>query len=114
MLAGAAAPYDLIVIGAGAAGSTAASEARGQGARVAMTEQWKVVARASTRAAIQQKPSSEPLTRSTKRATPADSGLRSTMPLPIGRRSLTVSSASSTPSVVVTVTAIFGSGDRSP
>ena len=36
------APYDLIVVGAGAAGSTAASEARGQGARVAMIEQWKV------------------------------------------------------------------------
>ena len=36
------APYDLIVVGAGAAGSTAASEARGQGARVAMVEQWKV------------------------------------------------------------------------
>jgi pyruvate/2-oxoglutarate dehydrogenase complex dihydrolipoamide dehydrogenase (E3) component len=40
MMSGAA--YDLIVIGAGAAGSTAASEARGQGARVAMVEQWKV------------------------------------------------------------------------
>jgi pyruvate/2-oxoglutarate dehydrogenase complex dihydrolipoamide dehydrogenase (E3) component len=39
---GASAPYDLIVVGAGAAGSTAASEARGQGARVAMVEQWKV------------------------------------------------------------------------
>jgi pyruvate/2-oxoglutarate dehydrogenase complex dihydrolipoamide dehydrogenase (E3) component len=36
------APYDLIVIGAGAAGSTAAFEARAQGARVAMAEQWKV------------------------------------------------------------------------
>src|SRR5215213_1440017 len=36
------APYDLIVVGAGAAGSTAAAEARGQGARVAMVEQWKV------------------------------------------------------------------------
>lgn len=36
------APYDLIVVGAGAAGSTAAAEARGQGARVAMIEQWKV------------------------------------------------------------------------
>ncbi len=36
------APYDLIVIGAGAAGSTAAFEARGRGARVAMVEQWKV------------------------------------------------------------------------
>src|SRR5215208_6810349 len=35
-------PYDLIVVGAGAAGSTAAAEARGQGARVAMVEQWKV------------------------------------------------------------------------
>ncbi|MBW3634685.1 MAG: FAD-dependent oxidoreductase, partial [Chloroflexi bacterium] len=42
MPGGPAAPYDLIVIGAGAAGSTAASEARGQGARVAMAEQWKV------------------------------------------------------------------------
>ena len=39
---GSVAPYDLIVIGAGAAGSTAAAEARGQGARVAMAEQWKV------------------------------------------------------------------------
>ena len=38
----AAAPYDLIVIGAGAAGSTAAFEARGRGARVAMIERWKV------------------------------------------------------------------------
>jgi pyruvate/2-oxoglutarate dehydrogenase complex dihydrolipoamide dehydrogenase (E3) component len=38
----AAPPYDLIVIGAGAAGSTAAAEARAQGARVAMIEQWKV------------------------------------------------------------------------
>src|SRR5215207_863104 len=36
------APYDLIVVGAGAAGSTAAAEARVQGARVAMVEQWKV------------------------------------------------------------------------
>src|SRR5919112_4388393 len=36
------APYDLIVVGAGAAGSTAAAEARGQGARVALVEQWKV------------------------------------------------------------------------
>ncbi|MGH2615399.1 MAG: dihydrolipoyl dehydrogenase family protein, partial [Thermomicrobiales bacterium] len=36
------AAYDLIVIGAGAAGSTAAFEARGQGARVAMVERWKV------------------------------------------------------------------------
>src|SRR5215203_496044 len=36
------APYDLIVVGAGAAGSTAAAEARGQGARLAMVEQWKV------------------------------------------------------------------------
>jgi pyruvate/2-oxoglutarate dehydrogenase complex dihydrolipoamide dehydrogenase (E3) component len=42
MAAGPAADYDLIVIGAGAAGSTAAFEARGQGARVAMVEQWKV------------------------------------------------------------------------
>ncbi len=33
---------DLIVVGAGAAGSTAASEARAQGARVAMVERWKV------------------------------------------------------------------------
>jgi pyruvate/2-oxoglutarate dehydrogenase complex dihydrolipoamide dehydrogenase (E3) component len=37
-----ASAYDVIVVGAGAAGSTAASEARGQGARVAMVEQWKV------------------------------------------------------------------------
>jgi pyruvate/2-oxoglutarate dehydrogenase complex dihydrolipoamide dehydrogenase (E3) component len=37
-----AAPYDLIVVGAGAAGSTAAFEARANGARVAMIEQWKV------------------------------------------------------------------------
>jgi mercuric reductase len=36
------AAYDLIVIGAGAAGSTAAFEARGQGARVALAERWKV------------------------------------------------------------------------
>src|SRR4051812_39554753 len=42
MSGGPGAPYDLIVIGAGAAGSTAAAEARGQGARVAMVEQWKV------------------------------------------------------------------------
>jgi pyruvate/2-oxoglutarate dehydrogenase complex dihydrolipoamide dehydrogenase (E3) component len=42
MSGGSSAPYDLIVVGAGAAGSTAASEARGQGARVAMVEQWKV------------------------------------------------------------------------
>jgi pyruvate/2-oxoglutarate dehydrogenase complex dihydrolipoamide dehydrogenase (E3) component len=42
MPSGAAAPYDLIVIGAGAAGSTAAAEARAQGARVAMAEEWKV------------------------------------------------------------------------
>src|SRR5215212_4794999 len=42
MPGGPTAPYDLIVIGAGAAGSTAASEARGQGARVAMAEKWKV------------------------------------------------------------------------
>lgn len=35
-------PYDLIVVGAGAAGSTAAAEARANGARVAMVEQWKV------------------------------------------------------------------------
>ena len=41
-MSGGSAPYDLIVIGAGAAGSTAAAEARGQGARVAMVEQWKV------------------------------------------------------------------------
>jgi pyruvate/2-oxoglutarate dehydrogenase complex dihydrolipoamide dehydrogenase (E3) component len=33
---------DLIVIGAGAAGSTAAAEARAQGASVAMIERWKV------------------------------------------------------------------------
>ena len=42
MPAGAATAYDLIVIGAGAAGSTAAFEARAQGARVAMAERWKV------------------------------------------------------------------------
>ncbi len=42
MPVGSSAPYDLIVVGAGAAGSTAAAEARGQGARVAMIEQWKV------------------------------------------------------------------------
>lgn len=42
MSGGPGAPYDLIVVGAGAAGSTAASEARGHGARVAMIEQWKV------------------------------------------------------------------------
>ncbi len=42
MPGGTAAAYDLIIIGAGAAGSTAASEARSQGARVAMIEQWKV------------------------------------------------------------------------
>jgi len=42
MSSGPSAPYDLIVVGAGAAGSTAAAEARGQGARVAMVEQWKV------------------------------------------------------------------------
>jgi pyruvate/2-oxoglutarate dehydrogenase complex dihydrolipoamide dehydrogenase (E3) component len=34
--------YDLIVIGAGAAGSTAAFEAVGRGARVALVEHWKV------------------------------------------------------------------------
>lgn len=37
-----ATPYDLIVIGAGAAGSTAAFEARAEGARVALIEAWKV------------------------------------------------------------------------
>jgi pyruvate/2-oxoglutarate dehydrogenase complex dihydrolipoamide dehydrogenase (E3) component len=42
MFGGPSAPYDLIVVGAGAAGSTAAAEARGRGARVAMVEQWKV------------------------------------------------------------------------
>jgi mercury(II) reductase len=42
MSGGPSAPYDLIVVGAGAAGSTAAAEARGQGARVAMVEQWRV------------------------------------------------------------------------
>jgi len=36
------APYDLLVIGAGGAGSTAAGEAIGRGARVAMVERWKV------------------------------------------------------------------------
>jgi pyruvate/2-oxoglutarate dehydrogenase complex dihydrolipoamide dehydrogenase (E3) component len=35
-------PYDLIVVGAGAAGSTAAFEAVGRGARVALVEHWKV------------------------------------------------------------------------
>lgn len=34
--------YDLIVIGAGGAGSTAAGEARGRGAKVALVERWKV------------------------------------------------------------------------
>lgn len=34
--------YDIVIIGAGAAGSTAAFEARGRGARVALVEQWKV------------------------------------------------------------------------
>lgn len=34
--------YDLIVIGAGAAGSTAAFDAVGRGARVALVEHWKV------------------------------------------------------------------------
>jgi len=34
--------YDLVVIGAGAAGSTAAGEAVGRGARVALVERWKV------------------------------------------------------------------------
>ena len=42
MPAGLAPAYDVIVIGAGAAGSTAAFEARAQGARVAMAERWKV------------------------------------------------------------------------
>ena len=42
MPSGLSAAYDLIVIGAGAAGSTAAFEARAQGARVAMAERWKV------------------------------------------------------------------------
>jgi pyruvate/2-oxoglutarate dehydrogenase complex dihydrolipoamide dehydrogenase (E3) component len=42
MTSGQGVAYDLIVIGAGAAGSTAASEARAQGARVAMAERWKV------------------------------------------------------------------------
>ncbi|MFN8592816.1 MAG: FAD-dependent oxidoreductase [Thermomicrobiales bacterium] len=41
-MGGDAATYDLIVVGAGAAGSTAAFEARGQGARVALAERWKV------------------------------------------------------------------------
>lgn len=36
------AAYDLIVVGAGAAGSTAAFEAVGRGARVALIEHWKV------------------------------------------------------------------------
>jgi pyruvate/2-oxoglutarate dehydrogenase complex dihydrolipoamide dehydrogenase (E3) component len=36
------AEYDLLVIGAGAAGSTAAGEAKGRGARVALVERWKV------------------------------------------------------------------------
>src|SRR5215211_6862704 len=34
--------YDLVVIGAGGAGSTAAGEARGRGAKVALVERWKV------------------------------------------------------------------------
>ncbi|MCA9878943.1 MAG: FAD-dependent oxidoreductase, partial [Thermomicrobiales bacterium] len=34
--------YDLIVVGAGAAGSTAAFDAAGRGARVALVEHWKV------------------------------------------------------------------------
>jgi mercuric reductase len=42
MAGGAVPDYDLIVIGAGAAGSTAAFEARECGARVAMAERWKV------------------------------------------------------------------------
>ena len=42
MSIGSIAPYDVIVIGAGAAGSTAAFEARASGARVAMIEAWKV------------------------------------------------------------------------
>src|SRR5688572_31982319 len=42
MSGGLGAPYDLIVVGAGAAGSTAAAEAREQVACVAMVEQWKV------------------------------------------------------------------------
>ncbi|MDP9357396.1 MAG: FAD-dependent oxidoreductase [Chloroflexota bacterium] len=37
-----AASYDLVVIGAGGAGSTAAGEAIGRGAKVAMVERWKV------------------------------------------------------------------------
>ncbi len=36
------AAFDLVVIGAGAAGSTIAAEARAMGARVALIEQWKV------------------------------------------------------------------------
>ncbi len=42
MADGARESYDLVVIGAGAAGSTAAGEAVGRGARVAMVERWKV------------------------------------------------------------------------
>jgi pyruvate/2-oxoglutarate dehydrogenase complex dihydrolipoamide dehydrogenase (E3) component len=42
MPVGAAPAYDVVVIGAGAAGSTAAFEARAQGARVAMAERWKI------------------------------------------------------------------------
>lgn len=38
----AVASYDLVVIGAGGAGSTAAGEAIGRGAKVAMVERWKV------------------------------------------------------------------------
>ncbi len=38
----AVASYDLVVIGAGGAGSTAAGEAVGRGAKVAMVERWKV------------------------------------------------------------------------
>ncbi|HEX5499133.1 MAG TPA: FAD-dependent oxidoreductase, partial [Thermomicrobiales bacterium] len=37
-----AATFDLVVIGAGAAGSTIAAEARAMGATVALVEQWKV------------------------------------------------------------------------
>ena len=42
MANGRGAAYDLVVIGAGTAGSTAAGEAVGRGARVAMVERWKV------------------------------------------------------------------------
>ena len=42
MASGSGTAYDLVVIGAGAAGSTAAGEAVGRGAKVAMVERWRV------------------------------------------------------------------------